>query len=79
MTQQDRTPGPVTILYEGKVTSVSTASGTEDDVWLTLPDLAESTGWEVKPEGICRDEMCIMVPDNVMSSIVYEKGEETWF
>ena len=79
MTQQARTSAPVTILNEGKATSISTASSTDDDVWLTLPDLAATTGWEVKPEGICRDEMCIMVPDNVMSSIVYEKGDETWF
>lgn len=79
MTQQARISGHVTILYESKTTSISTVMSTDDDVWLRLSDLTGSTGWEVKPEGICRDEMCIMVPDNVMSSIVYEKGEETWF
>jgi hypothetical protein len=79
MTQKARTSAPGTILYEGKATSIAAAVSTDDDVWLPLANLTESTGWEVKPEGICKDEMCVMVPDNVMSSIVREDGEETWF
>ncbi len=79
MAQQTRTSGPVTILSHGKATSISHAVSTDDDVWLTLSDLTASTGWEVKPEGICRDEICIMVPDEIMSSLVQEEGEENWF
>ena len=79
MTRQARNARPVTILYQGKTTSISTAVSTDDDVWLTLADLTASTGWEVKPEGICQDEICIMVPDLMMSSIVQEEGEESWF
>ena len=79
MTQQARTSRPVTILYQGKTTSISHAVSTDDDVWLTLPDLTASTGWEIKPEGICRGEICIMVPDEIMSSLLQEEGEKNWF
>ena len=79
MTQQTRTNRPVTILYQGKSTSISTAMSTDEDVWLTLPDLTACTGWEVKPEGICLDEICIIVPDETMSSLVQEEGRESWF
>ena len=77
MTHQD--PKTVTILYEGKSTSVPTAVSTDDDVWLDLADLTASTGWDVKPEGICHDETCIIVPEDVMSSIVNEMENKTWF
>jgi len=79
MTHQARNPGPVTILYEGKATSMSTVVSTDDGVWLPLPELTASTGWEVEPEGICRDGICVMVPDQVMYSIVHEEEEKTWF
>lgn len=79
MTQQARTSGPVTILSQGKATSISHAVSTDDDIWVTPPDLTTSTGWEVKPEGICRDEVCILVPDEMMSSLVQEEGGENWF
>jgi hypothetical protein len=70
---------PVTILYQGNATSVSNALAPGDELWLTLPDLTASTEWEVEPEGICRDGICIMVPDETMSSLVQEDGGQTLF
>ncbi len=79
LTPQTRTPVPVTILYEGNTTPISAVTTTDDDLWMTLPHLTASTGWEVKPEGICLDELCILVPDEIMPSIVQAVEEETWF
>lgn len=28
-------------------------------------DFAEGTGWRIKPEGACRDEVCVPLPDEV--------------
>lgn len=32
-----------------------------EDLWLSPGDLEAATGWAVKPEGLCRDEMCVPV------------------
>ena len=33
-----------------------------DALWLTPGDLTFATGFELKPEGLCRDELCYPVP-----------------
>jgi hypothetical protein len=30
---------------------------------LTESELEESLGWSLKPEGLCRDDVCVLVPD----------------
>lgn len=79
MTQQARASRPVTILYQGKATAIHAAVSAGDDLWITPADLTTSTGWEVKPEGICQDDLCILVPDELMPSLVQEGEGETWF
>lgn len=36
-----------------------------DDLHLDAPTLAAATGWELKPEGLCRDDVCLLVPDEL--------------
>src|SRR5205823_2422855 len=50
-----------TVLYGTRppVTVAAVAAG--DDLWLSAGTLAEATGWELKPEGLCRDDVCVPV------------------
>ena len=46
---------------------VLTETGTHDvpdgeGLWLDAADCLAATGWEAKPEGMCRDEVCIPIP-----------------
>jgi hypothetical protein len=51
----------VTLLTErGRFDAAGRADG--DSLWVAAPTLAEATGWELKPEGFCRDEVCIPLP-----------------
>jgi hypothetical protein len=34
-----------------------------DRVELTPAELADQTGWELKPEGLCRDQRCVPFPE----------------
>src|SRR5262245_43195047 len=68
-----------TIIYEGKVTVVGATQVESPDLWVPLRDLTQSTGFVVKPEGICRDELCFPIPKNRRAQFVTMRGRVTWF
>ena len=36
-----------------------------DDLWLDSEALDAATGWHLEPEGLCRDDVCLLVPDEL--------------
>jgi hypothetical protein len=32
-----------------------------DELWTSAADLERATGWTLKPEGLCRNEVCVVV------------------
>jgi hypothetical protein len=52
-----------TVLYQDRVTSTNRARSNEHGLWVPLSELKALSGWEVKPEGVCKDEVCVPVPD----------------
>lgn len=51
-----------TILDEGRVVEVlTTIDG--DHVFLGSTDLEKALSWELKPEGFCRDSICVPIPN----------------
>lgn len=69
---------PVTVLSGGKATPVPRALAADSDLWLTLADLTAATGWELKPEGVCRDDVCIPVPADRARDLIMETGGDRW-
>ncbi len=54
------------ILDQGEPTTVEVE--TEDShVWVDADHGAAALGWELKPEGLCRDDVCIPISDDVLS------------
>ena len=53
---------PTTIVYEERVIEAPDARADAGGLWLPLARLETVTGWERKPEGICRGDVCIPVP-----------------
>ena len=64
---------PTTVLYGDRRHDVQ-ARRSGDDLWLSEPDLLAATGWEIKPEGICRDDVCIPVPPDRAERLVQAEG-----
>ena len=55
----------VTVLTETSATELEAGPdgpGSIDELWLSAGDTAKITGWSMKPEGFCKDEICVPTP-----------------
>lgn len=52
----------VTLLIDDAVITIDDAEVDGDSLWLNAAGLQRTTGFERKPEGLCRDEVCIPLP-----------------
>jgi hypothetical protein len=53
-----------TVVYDDVATDVNTAVNEKEPaaLWITTADLTRATRFEVKPQGVCRDELCFPLP-----------------
>jgi len=68
-----------TVLYEDRETLVEGARIEGDAVWLTLPELTAVSGWELKPEGVCKDEICVPVPEARREALLRSEASTALF
>jgi len=54
----------VTVLYEQSQTHCATARAAGEDLWIGTHELETATGWSMKPQGLCRGDVCVPVPAN---------------
>ena len=52
----------ITLLADGRATE-TTAAIDGDSIRISPDSLAQSVGWELKPQGLCKDERCVPVRD----------------
>jgi hypothetical protein len=67
----------VTIIYGGTATDAGGAVTDGEALWLPPADLRAATGWELKPEGMCREEVCIPIPEARAVEFLKPRGAET--
>ena len=67
------------VIYDGIATVVSSAPESSSDLWITTDDLARATRFVIKPQGVCRDELCFPLPKSRKAEFVSKKGTVTWF
>ena len=53
---------PATVIYDDKVASIADAEARGNDLWVSLGSMRELTGWDLKPQGLCRGERCVPIP-----------------
>src|SRR5205814_164465 len=53
-----------TVIYDGLATEVAAATDASPELWITTSDLARATRFAIKPQGVCRDELCFPLPKN---------------
>jgi hypothetical protein len=67
------------IIYDGVATQVAPAAIESPDLWITTQELTRATRFEVKPQGVCRDELCFPIPKNRKEAMLRQKASVTWF
>ena len=68
-----------TIIYDDKATPVSAAELSRGQLWITTADLKRATGFELKPQGVCRDELCFPVPASEKQEVAHKNAGTIWF
>ena len=68
-----------TIVYDGIATEVTVSTAAADALWITTGDLTRATRFAIKPQGVCRDELCFPLPKNRKAEFISRKGDTTWF
>jgi hypothetical protein len=67
------------VIFDGVATEVLAAPEQSKDLWITMKDLTRATKFVVKPQGVCRDELCFPIPKARKSDFVSKKGSVNWF
>ena len=61
---------PATALYNDQTIKVDQAAAEGDDLWVAPEALKRINGFELKPEGVCLDKICIPVEEDKPGAIV---------
>jgi len=51
------------VIVDGKEDRFDHAIAENGALWLEARELARRTGWELKPQGLCRGELCFLLAD----------------
>jgi len=68
-----------TIVYDDTVTQVENAKTDAGGLWVKTGDLARTTGFELKAEGVCRNHLCFPIPAADAADVVRTESVDTWF
>jgi AhpC/TSA family len=73
-----------TIVYDDAATDLAVAREDAGQLWITTADLKRATRFELKPQGVCRDELCFPLPKAKREAFIHQdtgngKSSERWF
>lgn len=60
----------IRILHESSDVALTDATVDGDALWMDAAEIAQATGWNWKPEGLCRDDTCMPLPTRIGKPIV---------
>jgi hypothetical protein len=68
-----------TIVYDDAAIDLASAREDAGQLWITTADLKRATRFEVKPQGVCRDELCFPLPKAKQETFIHKDAGKTWF
>jgi hypothetical protein len=67
-----------TIIYDDIATEVTPVADPAQ-LWISTADLARATRFELKPQGVCREQLCFPIPKSRASEFVRKDSGATLF
>jgi hypothetical protein len=68
-----------TLIYEDTITQLGPGLSGLQDLWVTTAELTRATRFVLKPEGVCREELCFPVPKPRKDEFLRTGSKTTWF
>jgi len=68
-----------TVIYDDVAVEIDSAETDASHLWLTTEDLSRATKFELKTQGVCRDEKCFPLPEARRQEFVRQDSGNTWF
>lgn len=68
-----------TIVYDDVATELSSVDAQADQLWVTTSDLTQATHFEIKPQGVCRQELCFPLPKARKQEFLRDASGKHWF
>jgi AhpC/TSA family len=68
-----------TVVYDDHATEVAPGPAEPGQLWVTESDLTRATRFAVKPQGVCRDELCFPLPRSRKREFLHKDGANEWF
>jgi len=65
---------PVDIIYAERHSRVNSAKAVDDDLLLERADLTAASGWQLKPEGACKGDVCVPIPPGREAEFIRDGG-----
>jgi hypothetical protein len=78
LVSQAAAPVRSVVIYDGVPSEVMSSTDAKD-LWVTLKDLTRATRFVVKPQGICRDELCFPIPKGRKAEFIAKRDGADWF
>ena len=67
------------IVYDDVATEINPANEEPAQLWVTTADLTRATHFEVKPQGVCRAELCFPLPKARKQEFLRKSSGKEWF
>jgi hypothetical protein len=67
-----------TIIQDDKPLRFERAIDDSNALWLGAAELKRLAGWELKPQGICRGDLCVPIPPGRESEFVSKRDGASW-
>lgn len=68
-----------TVLYDDQLVKIEGALPDARDLWVPVADLKRINGFELKPQGACRGDLCIPIKQQGEGAVVIRRDGKKWF